>query len=58
MNNNRTWNILNWNVRGINSSDKWLAIKKKVEESAAGIVCLQETKIEIFDLTYIHKVCP
>ena len=58
MNNNRTWNILNWNVRVINSSDKWLAIKQKVEECAAGIVCLQETKREIFDLTYIHKVCP
>ena len=44
MNSNRTWNILNWNVRGINSSDKWLAIKQKVEESAGGIVCLQEQR--------------
>ena len=58
MNNNRSWNILNWNVRGINSSDKWLAIRSKIEESAAGIVCIQETKRENFDLAYIHKFCP
>ena len=29
-----------------------------MEESAAGIMCLQETKRENFDLTYIHKVFP
>ena len=58
MNRNRSWNILNWNVRGLNSSDKWLAIRKKVEESAAGILCLQETKRENFDLAYIHNFCP
>ena len=58
MNNNRSWNILNWNVRGINSSDKWLAIRQKIKESAACIVCIQETKIEFFDLAYLHNFCP
>ena len=58
MNNNKTWNILNWNVRGINSLDKWLAIRQKVEEGAPGIVCIQETKREKFNLAYIHKFCP
>jgi exonuclease III len=58
MNNNRSWNILNWNVKAINASDKWLAIRQKIEESAAGIVCIQETKREQFDLAYINKFCP
>ena len=58
MNSNRSWNILNWNVRGLNSSVKWLATRQKVEESAIGIVCIQETKRENFDLAYIHNFCP
>ena len=58
MNNNKSWNILKWNFRGINSSDKWLAIRSKIEESVAGIVCIRETKRENFDLAYIHKFCP
>jgi exonuclease III len=33
-----------WNVRGINNSDKWDAIRYKIEESNASIFCLQETK--------------
>ena len=40
MNNNRSWNILNWNIRGINSKDKWNAIKQKIEESACVVVCI------------------
>ena len=51
MNNNRSWCILNWNIRGVNSPEKWLALKQKIEESATGIICLQETKREDFDLT-------
>ena len=58
MNNTRSWNILNWNIRGINAQDKWLAIRQKVEESAAGVVCVQETKRDKFDLAYIHNFCP
>ena len=58
MNNNRSWNILNWNVRGVNASDKWLAIRQKVEESAAGTIYIQETKRESFDLSYIQNFCP
>ena len=58
MNNKRSWNILNWNIRGINVEAKWLALKQKIEESAAGIICLQETKREGFDLSYVHNFCP
>ena len=58
MNKNRPWNILNWNIRGINSRDKWNAISNKIEESACVVVCLQETKREEFDLQYLRKFCP
>ena len=58
MNNKRIWNILNWNIRGINAETKWLALRQKIEESAAGIICFQETKREGFDLSYVHNFCP
>lgn len=54
--NNRAWKVLNWNIRGINSSNKWLALGNKIEESGCSIVCLQETKREAFDSAYIKKI--
>ena len=29
----RNWNILNWNVRGINSQTRWDDIRAKIDES-------------------------
>lgn len=37
------WNILGWNVRGLNAESKWTSIRNKIEESGASVVCLQET---------------
>lgn len=50
--------MLCWNVRGINSDDKWLAIHNKVEESGCAVFCLQETKRSLFDHSYIRKFAP
>lgn len=55
---NREWSILNWNIRGINDPKKWTAIANKIEESQCSIICLQETKRETFDSTYIKKNYP
>lgn len=55
---NRSWNILCWNVRGINSPGRWDDIRLKIEESACSIIALQETKREEFDISYIKKFCP
>lgn len=55
---NKNWNILNWNIRGINDSNKWLALRNKISESNCDIVCLQETKRENFDARYIKNFCP
>jgi exonuclease III len=58
MDHKRLWKILNWNLRGINSEKKWLALASKIEESNCDIICLQETKRESFDMEYIKKFCP
>lgn len=57
-NNNRSNKILFWNIRGINSQEKWDAIRDKITESACQVVCIQETKRENFDNFYIRKFCP
>jgi len=54
----RSWNILNWNIRGINSEDKCSAVKEKIDESSCAIFCLQETKRDHFDHSFIKKLAP
>ena len=44
-----------WNIRGLNASGKWDAVRKKIEESACSILCLQETKKEHFDSCFISN---
>lgn len=53
-----TWNVLNWNIRGLNDPKKWTALHNKIEESNCSILCLQETKREHFDNFYIKNFCP
>lgn len=57
MDHNRAINTLVWKIRGINSQAKWDALRDKISESAASIVCLQETKREVFDAAYLRKFC-
>jgi exonuclease III len=54
----RSWNILNWNIRGINSEDKCTAVKEKIDESACAIFCIQETKRDHFDHSFLKKLAP
>lgn len=58
MNSNRNHKILCWNVRGINSQEKWDAIRAKVIDSSCNILCLQETKRDNFNVAYLKKFCP
>ena len=57
-NTRKTWNILNWNIRGINSDDKCNALRLKLDESNCAIYCIQETKRENFDHSFIRKFAP
>ena len=54
--NTRNWYILCWNIRGINATEKWDAVRDKIEESASSVICLQEMKRESFDITYIGNL--
>jgi exonuclease III len=40
----RNWQILCWNIRGLNASAKWDAVREKIEEIACSVICLQEKK--------------
>ena len=54
----RSWKVMTWNVRGINSSWKWDSIKNKISEAQCDIVCLQETKKDFLDPFFLKKICP
>lgn len=55
---NRSWNILNWNIRGLNADDKQRAVRSKIDESSCAIYCLQEIKIQHIDHSKIRKWAP
>lgn len=56
--NSRKWNVLCWNVRGLNTVRKWDSVKNKVLQANCDVVCFQETKKELFDSTFIKNVLP
>ena len=56
--NHLIWKVLCWNIRGLNSDDKQLALYNKIMESGCAVACVQETKKEDFDRAFIKKCCP
>lgn len=56
--NNRTWQILCWNIHGVNAIGKWDVVHSKIDESACSVFCLQETKREQFDMSFVLKFAP
>jgi exonuclease III len=52
------WSVLSFNVRGINSVVKGNGIHCAIRDSRCEIVCLQETKKELFDRADLRKFCP
>jgi exonuclease III len=58
MDSHRTWKIINWNLRGINTFKRWLNLASKIDEFGCDIICLQETKGEAFHLEYIRNFRP
>jgi exonuclease III len=53
-----SWNILNWNIRGLNSTNKCNAIRAKIEVCNCAIFCIQEIKKDHFDFSAIRKMDP
>lgn len=56
--NQRLWKVLCWNVRGINSDEKWNSIKDTILEAGCDVFCFQETKRQLFDSQFIRKFSP
>ena len=54
----RSWNVLCWNVRGLNSDARQRAVRQKVLESHCAVVCLQETKLSECPRALIKSICP
>jgi hypothetical protein len=52
------WSVLSHNVRGINSTTKWNAIRCSIRDVGCDVICLQETKKEFFDSAYLKNFCP
>jgi hypothetical protein len=51
----KSWNILNWNARGINSADKKKAVRAKIEESGCSVL---ESKVDHVDCSLMKKIAP
>lgn len=54
----QNWNVLCWNIRGLNSSKKQLALSNAIQDSGCSIICLQETKMPTFDASTLKALCP
>lgn len=56
--NSKCWKVLCWNVRGVNSSEKWNPIRDTIVEAACDVFCFQETKRDSWDTLFLRKFSP
>lgn len=49
-------NVVCWNVRGLNMGGHHSTVRESVVTAQTDIICLQETKIEAFSLTWFGNV--
>jgi exonuclease III len=54
----RFWKILCWNVRGINTDEKWNPIRDTIIDVGCDVLCFQETKRQSFDSQFLRKFSP
>jgi exonuclease III len=52
------WVVLCWNIRGLNAQSKQLALMNAIITSGCSVICLQETKKNDFDISFIKSCCP
>uniref|UniRef100_A0A8R7U2Y7 Endonuclease/exonuclease/phosphatase domain-containing protein n=1 Tax=Triticum urartu TaxID=4572 RepID=A0A8R7U2Y7_TRIUA len=50
-------NFLVWNVRGLNSPARRAAVSVFVSHNDVCMICLQETKMSVFDLNLVKEIC-
>jgi hypothetical protein len=51
--NNRSWNILNCNICGLNDEGKCPSLISKIEESCCSVFYVQETKMQFVSVAQI-----
>lgn len=49
-------NIINWNVRGLNSKAKRDVVRETIASSLASVACLQETKLAVIDPSICKEI--
>ena len=52
------WNVLCWNVRGLNAPEKHLVLSNVIQTSGCAMICLQESKMPSFDAAILKSLCP
>ena len=58
MNNYKSWNVLCWNIRGMNTDAKLLSLRQTIEDNGFQVACVQETKKDTFQISDIRKFAP
>jgi exonuclease III len=53
----RNLKILSHNIQGINSDNKWNSLRNSIMETNCDIICIQETKKDSFEDSYIRNFC-
>ncbi|KAG5539950.1 hypothetical protein RHGRI_020247 [Rhododendron griersonianum] len=48
--------IISWNIRGLGSSTKKRFVSKLIKDRYPDILFLQETKIERFEMSVVHRM--
>jgi exonuclease III len=49
------YQLLNWNVRGLNDGARKDAVSEIVKDTRSTIVCLQETKLQLVDQNVVRR---
>ena len=48
-------NILSWNPRGLNDLSRRTSVKRVVEDAAASVVCVMESKLQVVTLFIVNE---
>lgn len=58
MNTMKKFNVLCWNVRGLSNPEKSDVVRNQIKDSRCDVICIQETKWNGDELTYVSRVLP
>lgn len=50
--------IMSWNVRGLGSKRKRDVVRNIIRSLRCDVVCIQETKLDNYDLSYVSSLLP